>query len=54
MQVELPIWRLVVHRVATLQELETHWSLDDVDKANAMLDMKVDLDYQQQQKLNKG
>lgn len=29
--------------IATLQELETHWSLDDAERANAILDMKQDL-----------
>jgi len=33
----------VVDKVATLHELETHWSLDDVAKANAVLDMRADI-----------
>lgn len=40
MSQEYIIWRLVFERVATLEELETHWSLDDVARANALLDMK--------------
>jgi len=28
--------------VASLQELETVWSLDDVNRANALLDMRSD------------
>jgi len=34
------VWRLILARVATLGELETIWSLDDVARANAMLDLK--------------
>lgn len=35
------IWRLVLEQVATLAEIETQWSLDDVYRANAMLDMRA-------------
>lgn len=34
------MWRLVLEGTATLQELETTWSLDDVVRANVMLDIK--------------
>lgn len=33
------IWRLVIKGVATLQEIETFYSLDDVIRANTMLDI---------------
>jgi len=36
----MPIWRLIVEGVATLPELETTWSIDDVERANAVLDMR--------------
>ena len=36
---ELMIWRLVIKGVATLQEIETFYSLDDVIRANTMLDI---------------
>ena len=42
-----PVWRLVTRRVATLQELETHWSITDLFDANDVLDA---LDEVQQQK----
>jgi len=29
--------------VATLQELDAHWTLEDMLKANAILDMRADL-----------
>lgn len=38
------MWRLVVQGVATLEELETHWNIDDVLRANGILDMRDDFD----------
>lgn len=32
------VWRPVLERVATLHEIETHWSLDDLLDANDALD----------------
>jgi ABC-type uncharacterized transport system substrate-binding protein len=32
-----------MEKVASLSELETNWSLDDVARANALLDMKSDI-----------
>ncbi len=32
-----------MEKIATLEELETVWSLDDVLRANALLDMREDL-----------
>lgn len=39
----MPIWRLVLEKVASLEELELVWNLDDVYRANALLDMRLDL-----------
>jgi hypothetical protein len=36
---EWTLWRLVKNNMATWSELSTHWSMDDVAKANAILDM---------------
>lgn len=36
------MWRLVVKQVATLQELETWWSIDDLRDANEALDAMAD------------
>lgn len=45
-----PVWRLVLAKIATLDEIDTSWSIDDVFDANAVLD------YQQaaQSIANKG
>lgn len=40
---EFAIWRLVLERMATLEEIERSWSIDDVMRANALLDMRSDL-----------
>ena len=39
----MPIWKLVLEKVASLEELELIWNLDDVYRANALLDMRFDL-----------
>ena len=36
------IWLVVFEKITTLQELETHWSLDDLVRANAVLEMRSD------------
>lgn len=40
---EFEIWRLILEKIVTLTELETTWNLDDVMRANALLDMRLDL-----------
>lgn len=32
------VWRVVFRKIATLEEIETHWSIVDLDKANEILD----------------
>lgn len=32
-----------MEKIASLEELELKWSLDDVNRANALLDMRLDL-----------
>lgn len=41
---EWPVWRLVLSdpQVATLTELDSHWSYIDILKANSLLDMRQD------------
>jgi ABC-type uncharacterized transport system substrate-binding protein len=34
---------LILEKIVTLTELETTWNLDDVMRANALLDMRLDL-----------
>lgn len=41
---ELAIWRVVEGQLATLTELESTWSIDDLLRANAYLDMKTEVD----------
>lgn len=41
-------------RVATLQELESHWSIDDVLKMNALLDMRQAIRDQEAQKIRQA
>lgn len=33
-----PAWRLIAEGWATLEELETHWSIDDIQTANLYMD----------------
>lgn len=40
---EWQIWKLVIERVATLEELEAYWSLDDVERAIASMSFKEEL-----------
>jgi len=35
------IWTLVTEKIATLQEIETHWSLDDLFRAHDTLEIKA-------------
>jgi hypothetical protein len=41
---ELHIWRLIEAGMATLYELETCWSMDDVIRANTVLDVKNEVE----------
>lgn len=39
----MSVWVLVINKMATLEELETSWSLDDVMRIHAILEMREDL-----------
>jgi hypothetical protein len=41
---EWPIWRLVESRIVSLTEIESTWSLDDVLRANTVLDIKAKIE----------
>ena len=41
-----PIWRLVLAQIATLQEIDCHWSLVDVLHANHLLDIQQAAEYE--------
>ena len=36
------MWRLVLDRIATLEEIERSWNFNDIMKANALLDYRAD------------
>lgn len=48
------VWRVVLGKLASLQDLETFWSLDDLLKVNALLDMKSEIANTQKQKAIDG
>lgn len=39
------VWRIVKEGLATLTEIETSWSLDDIRRAEAVLDYASDISY---------
>jgi hypothetical protein len=43
----------VIERIATLEEINTSWTLTDINKANALLDMKADIKAQAIEAANK-
>jgi hypothetical protein len=43
----------VIDRIATLDEIDRHWTLTDIYKANALLDMKADIKAQAIEAANK-
>jgi hypothetical protein len=40
MNVDWSVWRPILAGCATLQEVELHWSIDDLADANEALDIK--------------
>ena len=46
MEIEWPAWRLIVDKGLSKSELDS-WGLDDLDKANAYLDMQHDYELAQ-------
>ena len=38
------IWRIVLAKMATLNEIETTWSFDNIMDANEILDIKEDIE----------
>ena len=44
------MWRLVLAQIATLQEIETHWSLLDLLDGNEALDLKELAEYKAQER----
>lgn len=50
--IDYDVWRVVSHESmsATLQEIETHWNLFDLLKANLMIDIQEELQYRAEKK----
>jgi len=44
---------LVTEKIATLQEINEHYTYEDILKANAMLDMKQDIKNYYEEKASK-
>lgn len=42
--VNFAVWRIILEGLATLQEIETHWSIDDLADAHEALDLKATLE----------
>lgn len=40
---EFLFWRIILEGIASLEEIERTWNLDDLMRANALLDMRLDL-----------
>ena len=61
-KVELPktidwyVWRIVnaEPKIATLQEIETHWSICDLSDAHLVLDVREDLDRIRAAEIKRG
>ena len=47
------MWRLVTEKIATLQEINKHYTYEDILKANAMLDMQEDIKSYYNEKASK-
>jgi len=47
------LWRLITEKIASLHELETNWNLNDVYKANALLDMRLDLSEEARRRIKR-
>jgi hypothetical protein len=50
----MAIWVLVMEKIATLEEIERSWSLDDVMRAHALLSYKAELIQEQKKKAEHG
>ena len=48
----MAVWSLVMQKVATLEELENYWSLDDVIKMHALLEMQEAMEIEHRRAAN--
>lgn len=49
---EIPIWVLVVDKIATLEDLESRWSLDDMMRAYGIIEYRSHVENQRISKNN--
>jgi len=42
--IDWAVWRVVLAQVATLREIEEHWTINDLADANEALDIKQELE----------
>jgi hypothetical protein len=47
------VWRVVIAGKATLQEIESHWSIVDLCVCHCVLDMAEDVDRLQAEKVRR-
>lgn len=40
MNIEWPVWRVILAGAGSLEEIERHWSVDDLADANEALDVR--------------
>ena len=45
------LWRPILAKIATLYEIETHWSIDDLADAHEVLDVKYNIEQIEYDKL---
>jgi hypothetical protein len=48
----MAVWSLVIGKIATLEDLENNWSLDDMMRAHAFLEMRSDIMEEQRKAAN--
>jgi len=46
-------WRPIVEKIATLQEIEEYWDINDLADANEALDIKYIIEKQSMENINK-
>ena len=48
-----PVWRVILAKIATLEEIERSWNISDLMDANEALDVKEDSERIESQKLER-
>ena len=48
------MWRPILSKITTLQEVETHWCILDLQEANEALDLKEDAERILMERSKKG